>query len=62
MNAKQKLDNAILTASLECIDGKHGNGEQRVMRLKHLGFSKEQIKIIQRRINEFMYIEQYKNK
>ena len=40
MNAQQKLQNAILTASIECLDGKHGNGEQRVMRLKHLGFSK----------------------
>lgn len=51
MNSLEKLKAALYVASTECLEGKHGNGNERVHSLRKNGFSDEQIRSIQRTVN-----------
>lgn len=54
MNSRQKLQAALFLASQECIDKKHGNGNERIVSLRQYGFSDNQIVKIQRLVNSEM--------
>lgn len=51
MNSREKLQAAFYAAATECLDGKHGDGEERVYSLRENGFSDEQIRKIQHIVN-----------
>lgn len=53
-NATTKKKMTIQEASELVIQGKVGDGEQRVEKLKKLGFSKKEIEIIQKSVNKIM--------
>lgn len=51
MSSKEKLKAALFVAATECLEGKHGNGNERVHSLRKNGFSDDQIRSIQRTVN-----------
>lgn len=53
-NATTKKKMTIQEASELVIQGKVGDGEERVEKLKKLGFSKKEIEIIQKSVNKIM--------
>lgn len=51
MNSREKLQAALYAAATECLNGKHGDGEERVYSLRKYGFSDNQIRRIQDIVN-----------
>jgi len=51
MDSKEKLKATLFLASTECLEGKHGNGNERVHSLREYGFSDAQIRRIQHTVN-----------
>lgn len=51
MISRKKLQAAFYAAATECLNGKHGDGEERVYSLRKNGFSDDQIRRIQDIVN-----------
>lgn len=51
MTSREKLQAAFYVAASECLEGKHGDGEERIYSLRENGFSDDQIRKIQRIVN-----------
>ena len=51
MSSREKLHAAFYVAATECLNGKHGNGNERIYSLRKNGFSDEQIRRIQDIVN-----------
>mgnify|MGYP001942107972 CR=1 FL=1 len=51
MNSREKLQAALYAAATECLNGNHGDGDERIHSLKQNGFSDDQIRRIQDIVN-----------
>ena len=54
LKSDKLLSDTLTAVAHECIDGIHLNGRNRIHNLRQRGYSDEQIKEIQRRVNKMM--------